>query len=138
MAGTAKRIHAGLERILLVEDEIDIQMVACMALEDLGGFTVERASSAAEALAKAASFRPQLVLLDYMLPDRDGRQTLEALRRIPGLETTPVVYVTARARESEIAEYLESGALAVIVKPFDAMQLAATVSSIWDRHQAAG
>ena len=129
--GTAK-----LERILLVEDELDIQMVASMTLEDLGGFTVKTAGSGAEALAKAPAFAPDLILLDFMLPDLDGRETLEALRRIPGLEVTPVVYMTARAQKNEIAEYLASGAVDVITKPFDAMQLATTVSRIWDRHQA--
>ena len=131
--GTAK-----LERILLVEDEIDIQMVARMTLEDLGGFTVEAAGSSAEAVEKAAAFGPDMILLDFMLPDRDGQQTLQALRQVPGLETTPVVFMTARAQKNEVAEYLASGAVDVIIKPFEAMQLASTVNEIWDRCQASG
>ena len=127
---------ARLERILLVEDELDIQTVASITLEDVGGFTVAKASSGAEALEKAPAFVPDLILLDFMLPDLDGRQTLEALRRIPGLEATPVVYMTARAQKNEVAEYLESGALDVITKPFDPMRLADTVIRIWDRYQA--
>ncbi len=127
---------AELERILLVEDELDIQMVASMTLEDLGGFTVETASSGAEALEKAPAFAPHLILLDFMLPDRDGQEILAALRQIPELAATPVVFMTARAQKNEIDEYLASGAIDVIVKPFDALQLAVKVREIWDRYQA--
>ncbi len=125
-----------LKRILLVEDELDIQMVASITLEDVGGFTVETASSGEEALAKAPAFAPDLILLDFMLPDRNGQETLEALRRIPGLEVTPVVFMTARAQKNEIDEYLASGAVDVITKPFDAMQLATKVQQIWDAYRA--
>jgi two-component system, OmpR family, response regulator len=125
-----------LERILLVEDESDIQMLASMTLEDLGGFTVEVAGSALEALTKASAFRPDLVLLDYMLPDFDGLETLASLRRMPGLEATPVVFMTARAQNREVEEYRQSGAIDVILKPFDAMTLADRVHEIWSRYQA--
>ena len=123
-----------LERILLVEDETDIQLLASMSLEDLGGFTVEIAGSALEALTKASSFRPDMVLLDYMLPDFDGLETLASLRGVPGLEDTPVVFMTARAQKGEMEEYWRSGAFDVIVKPFDAMTLAARVKEIWSRY----
>lgn len=125
-----------LQRILLVEDEVDIQMVAAMALEDLGGFQVEIAGSGGEALAKAQAFRPDLVLLDFMLPDLNGHQILEALRRLPGFEETPVAFMTARAQTMQVAEYRASGALDVITKPFVAMKLAETLQGIWDRYQA--
>jgi CheY-like chemotaxis protein len=125
-----------LERILLVEDERDIQMLASMALEDLGGFTVEVAGSALEALTKASSFLPDLVLMDYMLPDFDGLETLASLRGVPGLEETPVVFMTARAQTREVEEYRQSGAIDVILKPFEPLTLADRVNEIWSRYQA--
>ena len=123
-----------LERILLVEDELDIQMVASMALEDLGGFQVEVCSSGREALEKIGVFSPQLILLDVMMPQLDGPGTLAELdRRLP--DRPPVIFMTARAQTSEVEEYRQSGAIDVITKPFDPMSLADTVLDIWQRHQ---
>lgn len=119
-----------LQRILLVEDELDIQMVASMALEDLGGFEVAVCSSGIEALDRVPVFQPDLILLDVMMPDLDGPGTLLALEQLPSARP-PVVFMTARAQLSEIEEYRRSGAIDVIIKPFDPMKLAATVRDIW-------
>lgn len=126
--------HPRLERILLVEDEQDIQMVASMALEDLGGFVVEVCSSGIEALEKAPGFAPGLILLDVMMPDLDGPGTFRALQELRGFAMPPVVYMTARAQLAEVEEYRRSGAIDVIVKPFDPMTLAEKVEEIWARH----
>ena len=123
-----------LSRILFVEDELDIQMVARLALEDIGGFTVEVCGSGGEALEQVPQFRPQLILLDVMMPDPDGPATLAALSLIPESAATPVVFVTAKVQNHEIREYLELGAIDVIVKPFDPMRLAARVLEIWHRY----
>lgn len=125
-----------LSKILLVEDEQDIQMVASMALEELGGFEVAVASSGLEALAAAPSFGPDLILLDVMMPDLDGPGTFAALRQLEGFPMPPVIYMTARAQNSEIEEYRSSGAIDVIVKPFDPMTLASTVTEIWTRYHS--
>ncbi|MEM7350269.1 MAG: response regulator [Acidobacteriota bacterium] len=123
-----------LRRIMFVEDELDIQMVARLALEDIGGFTVEVCSSGTEALALAPKFRPELILLDVMMPPPDGPATLRALSSRPESAATPVVFVTAKVQKHEIAEYRELGAIDVIIKPFDPMRLADQVLEIWHRH----
>jgi len=123
-----------LSRILFVEDELDIQMVARLALEDVGGFTVKVCGSGSEALETVSEFLPQLILLDVMMPDPDGPTTLAALAEIPESATTPVVFVTAKVQNHEVTEYLELGAIDVIVKPFDPMKLASRVLEIWHRH----
>jgi CheY-like chemotaxis protein len=120
-----------LSRILFVEDDSDIQIVASLALESLGGFRVLACASGAEALSRFAEFAPDLVLLDVMMPGMDGPATLEALRRLPGGGTTPVVFMTARVQAHEVARYKALGAVEVISKPFDPMRLAATVRDIW-------
>lgn len=125
-----------LERILLVEDEVDIQMVARMALEDVGGFDVHVCSSGAEAVATAQDLGPQLVLLDFMMPGMNGSKTMAALRCLPALKDVPVVFLTARAQLNEVAEYRRQGAVEVIVKPFDPMSLADQVQEVWRRVQA--
>ena len=123
-----------LSRILLVEDELDIQMVARLALQDIGGFEVEVCSSGSEALEKAPQFCPELILLDVMMPAPDGPATLRALAHRPETSGMPVVFVTAKVQSHEVEEYLQLGAIDVIVKPFDPMQLSERVLEIWRRH----
>ncbi len=124
-----------LRRVLLVEDELDIQIVARLALKDIGSLEVEVCGSGIEALEIAPRFRPELILLDVMMPEPDGLATLKALARKPETASIPVVFVTAKAQSHEIEEYLRLGALDVIVKPFDPMTLADRVHEIWRRHQ---
>ncbi|MEM9597315.1 MAG: response regulator [Acidobacteriota bacterium] len=125
-----------LQRILLVEDETDIQMVARLALEDLGGFQVEVCASGSEALQRGPTFSPQLILLDFMMPGMDGGSTMGALGELPKLASVPVVFLTARAQLEEMAEYRRLGAFDVIVKPFDPMTLSQRVREIWNRFLA--
>lgn len=120
-----------LRRILFVEDDPDIRMVATMALEAVGGFSVLACDSGTQAVEKAPTFDPDLVLLDVMMPGLDGPATLEALRRLPEIRETPVVFMTARVQTHEVARYREMGAADVIAKPFDPMALSDTVRSIW-------
>lgn len=120
-----------LRRILFVEDDPDIQTVARMALEAIGGFTVLACGSGSEALSRLGEFNPDLVLLDVMMPGMDGPATLAALRQIPAGRDLPVVFMTARVQAQEVAAYREMGAEDVIAKPFDPMMLSEQVSSIW-------
>jgi CheY-like chemotaxis protein len=122
-----------LTRVLYVEDESDIQLVAQLALESLGGFTVEICSSGEEMLDRAPAFQPQLILLDVMMPGIDGPTTLKKLRDLPKFLATPVVFMTAKVQPSEVSGYMELGAAGVIPKPFDPMTLAGQVQAIWDR-----
>ncbi|MGD2114399.1 MAG: response regulator [Acidobacteriota bacterium] len=127
--------EASLKRILLVEDEADIQLVARIALERLGGFELEICSSGEEALERASELAPQLILLDIVLPGLGGLETLAELRKIPSLRTTPVVVLTARVRTDEVAEYEERDVAAVIPKPFDPLLLGDRLRRIWESHR---
>lgn len=120
-----------LHRIMYVEDDPDIQIVAKMALEMVGGFTVKICSSGEEALREVADFQPDLILLDVMMPGMDGLKTFEALRDRLGLEEIPVVFLSAKARPTEVAHYMSLGIRGVIAKPFDPMTLADRVRAIW-------
>jgi len=123
-----------LKRILYVEDEPDIQAVAKIALENVGGFTVEICSSGFEALEKGSDFHPDLLLLDVMMPGMDGVSTLQALRKQPGLATTPAMFMTAKVRPSEVEQLRKEGAIDVIPKPFDPMTLSENLKSLWNKH----
>ena len=119
------------QRILFVEDDPDIQLVAKMALEAVGGFRVLACSSGSEALARCEELVPDLILLDVMMPGMDGPATLAALRQIPSLRDVPVVFMTARVQAQEVSNYRQLGAAAVIAKPFDPMTLSDQVRAIW-------
>ena len=121
-----------LKKILYVEDEADIQAIAKMALETIGGFEVMVCGSGSEAINNAPDFTPDILLLDIMMPGMDGPNTLIALRRLPELKATPAVFLTAKAMPSEIERYKELGALDVIAKPFDPMTLSDQVREIWE------
>lgn len=120
-----------LARILYVEDEPDIRMVAQMALEAVGGFTVIACPSGSEALAAAPTAQADLLLLDVMMPGMDGPSTLKALRALPATAGTPVIFMTAKVQAAEVAQYRELGAIDVIHKPFDPMELSAQIGRIW-------
>lgn len=122
-----------LHRILLVEDDPDIQVIARLSLASVGGFAVKLCSSGQEALQTAPTFLPDLILLDVMMPDMDGLTTLQALRQIPTLATTPVIILSARVQTHEVVHYRELGAVEVVAKPFDPMQLPTTIRQIWMR-----
>ena len=123
-----------LSRILLVEDEPDIRTVAQLSLTALGGFTVECCASGAEALARIPDFRPDMVLLDVMMPGMDGPSTLGRLRADSATARIPVVFMTARVQPQEVIAYRAIGALDVVAKPFDPMALPQQLRDIWDRH----
>jgi CheY-like chemotaxis protein len=125
-----------LRTILYVEDDPDIQSVAQLALEAVGGFDVALCSSGEEALRAAAVSSPDIILLDVMMPGMDGPTTLAALRADPALAGIPVVFVTAKVQVAEVEHYKSLGALDVIAKPFDPMALSGVVQGIWARHQS--
>lgn len=122
-----------MTKILYVEDEQDIQTIAQMALEIVGGFEVTICSSGMEALQTVTGFAPDIILLDVMMPGMDGIQTYRALRQLPECAATPVVFMTAKVQASEVRDYLDLGAVAVIPKPFDPMTLADDVQAILSR-----
>ncbi len=120
-----------LKRILYVEDEPDIQAVAKIALETVGGFELRVCSSGEEAIQDPISFAPDLILLDVMMPGMDGPTTLAELRKMPELANIPVIFMTAKVQPQEVAHFKSLGAIEVIAKPFDPMTLAQTIRDAW-------
>lgn len=129
--GAAGGAMDGLNRILHVEDDEDILMIARLALSDLGGFEVMQCASGAEALEKAEAYAPDLLLLDYMMPGMNGMQTLEALRGIEALAKTPAIFMTAKAMETIEGDMVGMGVLGRITKPFDPVTLPADIRQFW-------
>lgn len=110
--------------ILHVDDDENIRALAALAFELGGEAAVHSASSGAQALDLVAEgLRPDLLLLDVMMPDMDGPTLLAALRASPPLRSIPAVFMTAQTQDREIARLLGLGAAGVVLKPFDPLGL---------------
>jgi len=121
-----------LQRILLADDEPDILEVSKIALETVGGFEVEVCSSGAELLQLLPEFRPDLIIMDVLMPDMAGPEVLSRVRQLPDYSGIPVIFLTGVANGIELKALRDSGAADVILKPFDPMTLADRVDGIWD------
>ena len=117
--------------VMHVDDEPDIREVAAFALELDPELALVSVASGEDALARLESgARPDLILLDVMMPSLDGPGVLARLREIEGLAQTPVIFMTARAQSEEVKRLKALGAVGVVVKPFDPMTLARQLRDI--------
>ena len=129
-------MDSSLRSILVVDDEADIRNIIKMSLELSGGFAVHVAEGSDPALAVLEQTKPDLILLDVMMPGRDGPETLREIRtRFPDADL-PVIFLTAKVQPHEITQYRNLGAIDVLAKPFDPLGLAADIRSIWEHYHA--
>jgi two-component system OmpR family response regulator len=112
-----------IERVLVVDDDADIRAIVRIALESIAGWRVGFATNGADAVASARRERPDVILLDVMMPDQDGPTTLAQLKSDPETRAIPVLFVTAKVRREEVNALLSLGARGVIGKPFDPIEL---------------
>lgn len=117
-------------RVLLIDDDPEIRHVARIALEKVGGHRVECAATGAEALDRVSERVPDAVLLDVMLPDVDGVDLLERLRRVEGMAGVPVAFLTAKSSAIDAARLERAGTRGTIVKPFDPLSLSDEVDRL--------
>ncbi|MGI0494326.1 response regulator [Alkalinema pantanalense CENA528] len=116
------------KHILIVDDEMDIQAVARLALQTVAGWQVTTASSGAEGIAQAQRLQPDAILLDVMMPEVDGLSTLQQLHTHPKTRSIPVILMTAKTQLPGMEHFSTLGIAAVITKPFKAMQLAQQIA----------
>lgn len=120
-----------IETVLITDDEDDIRAVADLTLRMVGGWDVVQATNGLEAIEQAERARPDVILLDVMMPGMDGVTALRELRARPTTTEIPVIFMTAKVqRRHDVAEYLELGAAGIIEKPFQPLELAAEVRRI--------
>ena len=108
---------------MLVDDEDDIRMVGEISLSSVGRWETVLASSGREAIQLARSEKPDIILLDVMMPILDGPATLKAIRSDETTANIPIIFVTAKVQREEVERYRALGAVGVIAKPFDPMTL---------------
>ena len=121
-----------LRTVLYIDDEPDIRTIVQMALSLSNELTVHTGESGIQALQLARELKPDVLLLDVMMPGLDGPGTLHKMRADPATADIPVIFVTAKAMPREIAQFREMGAVGVIPKPFDPMQLINQLRTLWD------
>ena len=124
--------RSDLKTILYVDDEPDIREVVQMSLSLVDGLDVQVCESGERALQLMPQIEPDMVLLDVMMPGMDGPSTMQKMRSHSELASIPVVFMTAKAMPQEVARFRELGAVSVIAKPFDPIQLGNQVIAIWE------
>lgn len=122
-------------KVLLVDDEPDIRKIGRLSLEGVGKMHAILAASAPEGIALARSEKPDVILMDMMMPGMDGAMALAELKSTPELASIPVIFMTAKVQRSEVDHYLRLGAIGVIQKPFDPMTLPADIRKMLSAHE---
>jgi two-component system phosphate regulon response regulator PhoB len=126
-----------MSRVLIVEDEADLSSLLHYNLK-AAGFEPEVAATGAAAIAAARASRPDLVLLDVMLPDIPGTEVLRMIREDPSLRRCAVMMVTAKGQEADRVAGLELGADDYVVKPFSVRELMLRIKAILRRLDTEG
>lgn len=124
-----ERGSAFMNNLLLAEDDASIQLVARMALKR-AGWSVTVAGDGWAALEAARSGRPDVIVLDWMMPGLDGPEVCERLKADAATAPIPIIFLTARSQEAEIQRGLALGAVGYITKPFDALTLGAQIRAL--------
>jgi len=118
--------------LLIIEDEADIQEMIAHGLSK-AGYTLLKANNGREGFVSALDHRPDLILLDWMMPEVNGIETLRRLRRDPRTENIPVIMLSAKAEVDNKSEGLDAGADDYLAKPFSPKELVSRVNAVLRR-----
>jgi CheY-like chemotaxis protein len=117
--------------VVLAEDDPDIRLVARLALKK-AGYRVTAVTNGRELLEKVAEDRPDVILLDWMMPEMDGAEACARLKADPATASLPIIFMTAKSQGFEVERGLALGARGYIIKPFDALTLGVQVRQLLD------
>jgi len=117
------QLESGKKKVLIVDDDPEIVELIAEVLSRDGRFEIKTASSGYEAGISTQQFRPDLILLDYMLPDVNGNVVCQTIRKNPEFENIRIIIVSGVVKQDEIGQLLKSGAEGFIKKPFDVDEL---------------
>lgn len=118
------------KRLLVIDDEDDIRDVAIVTLEFTRGWTIESADCGSRGVETARAFRPDVILLDVMMPDLDGPATFRMLQSLDDTRDIPVIFLTAKVQPADLRKFTQLGVRGVIAKPFDPLKLADQVEAL--------
>ena len=122
-----------LKKVLLAEDDPDIQKVAKMSLKFAGIAEVVVVDNGEDCLAAASRERPDVILLDVMMPKMDGYEACKRLKANPETQGIPVIFLTAKAQHFEVKKGLDLGACGYLTKPFNPMTLHSEIKALLDQ-----
>ena len=125
-----ENLESGKKKVLIVDDDAEIIELIVDVLNRDGRFETKTASSGYEAGMATQRFRPELILLDYMLPDVNGNVVCQTIRKNPEFENIRIIIVSGVVKQDEIAQLLKSGAQDFIRKPFDVAELTGKITSV--------
>jgi two-component system OmpR family response regulator len=125
------KMSGELKKVLYIDDEQDILDIVQMCLETIGNLEVTTSTNSKDALSLMNEVRPDLVMLDVMMPESDGPSVLNEIRKHKEFEDIPILFVTARVQTEDIDNYKKLGAASVISKPFDPMEISNEVQEAW-------
>lgn len=117
------------KRILLVDDEPNI-LLAIEFLLKKEGYTIQKAFDGQQALELAASFRPDIIVLDVMMPELDGFEVAQRIRNTPSFEDVRIIFLTAKGTPNDKMRGYSSGGEVYLIKPFDNDELVRIVNEI--------
>ena len=123
-------IESGKRKVLIVDDDAEIVELIVDVLERDGRFETKTASSGYEAGMATEKFRPEMILLDYMLPDVNGNIVCQAIKGNPEFENIKIIIVSGVVKQDEIAQLMKSGAEGFIRKPFDVTELIGKITEV--------
>jgi CheY-like chemotaxis protein len=124
-----EKLDSGKKKILIVDDDAEIIELIVDVLARDGRFETKTASSGYEAGISTQMFRPDLILLDYMLPDINGNIVCQTIKKNPQFENIKIIIVSGVVKRDEIDHLLKSGAEDFIKKPFDITKLVGKIAS---------
>jgi excisionase family DNA binding protein len=125
-----ENIESGKKKVLIVDDDAEIIELIVDVLARDGRFETKTASSGYEAGISTQKFRPDLILLDYMLPDINGNVVCQIIRKNPEFESIKIIIVSGVVKRDEINQLLKSGAEDFIKKPFDIAGLVGKINTV--------
>ncbi len=120
-----------MKKALIVEDHPDLLEVLTLQLEKMG-FTVVSANTGMEGVTKAVEEKPQLILMDIMMPGMDGREATRRIRSNQETKDIPILVITALTKKSQLRECIKAGCNDYISKPFIAKDLQEKIQAVLD------
>ncbi len=125
-----------LSHVLIVEDEPDIRAITQLSLERLAKLRCSQCDDGSSAVDTASKVSPDLIILDTIMPQMDGPETIKALHSNPLTQTIPVIFLTAWADPELLAQHRSYGAIGMIQKPFSPTRLPQQIQQLWEEHCA--
>ena len=123
-----------MKKALIIEDHPDLLEVLTLQLEKMG-FAVVSANTGMEGVTKAVEEKPQLILMDIMMPGMDGREATHRIRSNQETKDIPILVITALTKESQLRECIKAGCNDYIVKPFTPEKLLKKIQTVLDPHK---